>query len=296
MHLLAPTDGPLARWSSFFVLPAALLCGLVGYMLVGMMGSALWLVISGGSVNDLLNMAESSGGLQAVLGGNAIGLVGGLGAASFVLARLDSSRPRAAMRFAAPHPRALILAVVGLAALQPIILWLGEINASLPIPEFIRAMEAQQLEMIQWIIEGDGNLMLNLLLVAVVPGICEELFFRGYVQQRAERSWGVAWGIAFSGVVFGLFHLRLSEALPLCALGLFMAYLVWSTGSIWVPIAIHFANNAAALLLARVSGEDVLEAAILPWPWIVAGVIVFTAAIGMLHFNRPTQNGVDRLD
>ena len=234
--------------------------------------------------------------MQALLGGNAVGLVLGLGLAGFLLARLDSSRPAVVLRLAKPRLGALALSVVGLAALQPIVLWLGHINSTVPLPEFIRSMEEQQLELIRWIVQGDGSLMVNLMLVAVVPGICEEVFFRGYIQQRAERSWGVAWGIAFSGVIFGVFHLRLTEALPLCALGLYMAYLVWCTGSIWVPITVHFINNAAALVLGRISGEDMLGPAVVPWPWILLGLAVFAAAIGLLHINRSALNGSDGLD
>ena len=296
MSSLAPADGPLARWSSWFMLPAALLCGLVVYMLVGALASVVWTLLSGGSLDAFLSGSGNALAFEPLLGGNAVGLLLGLGVASLFFARMDSSAPKAVLRVASTRPSVLILAVVGLVAFQPIVLWLGHINEALPLPEFIRALEEQQMELIRWIVAGDGNMMLNLMLVAVVPGICEELFFRGYVQHRAERSWGVPLGIAFSGIAFGLFHLRLTEALPLCALGLYMAYLVWCTGSIWVPIAVHFVNNAAALILARMRGEDMLEPTAVPWPWILLGLVILAAVIGLLHLKRPTYHGHNGLD
>lgn len=295
MNMIAPADGPLAHLSSWWVLPAALLAGLVAYMLIGTLASVVWILLSGGSFSELLDMSADGAALQALLGGNSVGLLLGLGLASLLLARMDSSRPSAVLRFSTPRPRALVLSVVGLVALQPLVVWLGHINSAIPIPEFIREMEEQQLELIRWIIQGEGSLMLNLMLVAVIPGICEELFFRGYIQHRAERSWGIAWSIALSGIVFGLFHLRLTEALPLCALGLYMAYLVWSTGSIWVPIMVHFINNALALLLARITGADMLEPAAVPWPWLFLGLLVFASIIGLLHIKRPVQDGSEGL-
>jgi len=296
MTLTAPADGPLARRTSWLVIPAALLGGLVAYMVIGSVASLVWMLLNGGSLSDLLDLPGGSIGLQALLGGNAVGLVLGLGLVGFLLARLDSSRPAVVLRLAKPRLGALALSVVGLVALQPVVLWLGHLNSTLPMPEFIRSMEQQQLELIKWIVQGDGLLMVNLVLVAVVPGICEEVFFRGYIQRRAERSWGVAWGIAFSGIIFGVFHLRLTEALPLCALGLYMAYLVWCTGSIWVPITVHFINNAAALVQGRISGEDMLEPTAIPWPWVLLGLVVFAGTIGLLHFKRHAVHGSDGLD
>ena len=291
-----PADGPLAAWSSFLVLPVAVAAGFLAYMVIGLLASLVWAMAAGGDLSELMTLQEGNNSLQALIGGNAVGLLFGLGALGFVLARMDSSRPWAVLRFNRPRMIPLVVAVVGLAALQPVVFWLGEINGAIPMPEFIRTMEEQQLELIRWIIQGDGSLALNLMFVAVIPGICEEVFFRGYFQRRAERSWGAAWGIAISGIVFGLFHFRLSEALPLCALGLYMAYLAWCTGSLWVPVVVHFANNAGALILARSNPDAMMETPEISWIWVLLGTVGFVVVIRILHSWKPINDESAGLD
>src|SRR5690606_8291101 len=117
----------------------------------------------------------------------------------------------------------------------------------------------------------------------------EELMFRGYVQRQAERGLGIAGGILFSGIIFGLYHLRLSQAIPLCILGIYLAWLVWRTGSLWPAIAVHFANNAIAIAIgAYISQRPEPEARALeqwevPWHYLVLGILVFGAAVAAMQ-------------
>ena len=62
---------------------------------------------------------------------------------------------------------------------------------------------------------------------------------------------GVLGGILFSGLIFGLYHLRPTQAVPLGILGIYLAYLTWRSGSIIPAIIVHFANNAFAVALGR---------------------------------------------
>lgn len=109
--------------------------------------------------------------------------------------------------------------------------------------------------------------------------------FRGYVQRQAERGLGIVGGVLFSGIVFGLYHLRLSQAIPLCVLGIYLAWLVWRTGSLWPAIIVHFANNAFAVAIgAYIARDPDLEMADLeqfevPWYFLVLGLVLFGAVV-----------------
>ena len=77
------------------------------------------------------------------------------------------------------------------------------------------------------------NLLLNLLIVAVMPAICEEIFFRGFILtsfKGNKKSYGGA--IIFSGILFGLMHMDFIRIVPTSFLGIAFAYAVCKSNSI----------------------------------------------------------------
>ncbi len=284
-------DGPLARWHPALVAFAALVAGFLAYMAVGSVALLVLLVARGASP-----MEAAMGGAELlaehatiVFAGNAIGLALGLGLLAILVARLQTTRPWSLLRVRSLDLPATCLALLGLLAIIPTIMWLGELNESVPLPEFIRILEEEQLALLEVALSGEGSLALNLILVALTPALFEEVFFRGLVQRNFERTWGAAVGIVVTGVVFALFHLRLTQALPLMFVGIYLAYLVWRTGSLWVPIIVHFANNAIALIFSRAaeSGMNVdlntMEASAIPWYVVGLGTIIFAGVIILLQ-------------
>lgn len=100
-----------------------------------------------------------------------------------------------------------------------------------------------------------GRLSVALLAIGVAP-ILEEFFFRGLIQQPLEARWGAAPAIAFSATLFAAVHL-LPWVLPLhLFLGLVFGWAVYATGSIWVGVILHAANNIAAVAGMRAMAEQ----------------------------------------
>lgn len=219
--------------------------------------------------------------LRTLLIANSVGQFLGLGLLALLLARLHTRRPAALLRLRRTDLPMLGLSLAGLLALTPCVQWLGALNEHLPLPEAVRELEQSQLELIERVLLSDAGLGFNLLALAVTPALCEEVLFRGYVQRQTERALGAARGILFSGVVFGLYHLRPSQVLPLCVLGVYLAYLAWRTGSLWIPVVVHFANNAFAVAAgayaARQGDLDLsdLEAMMMPWYLALVGLACF---------------------
>lgn len=222
---------------------------------------------------------------RSILVANTIGQILGLAVPALLLARFHSSRPSAFLRLRSTDAAFVILAIIGLIALTPTIQWLGSVNDTIPLPEFIRRFEDSQMELIEQMLRVDTGLAFNLFVLALTPAVCEELLFRGYVQREAERGAGILVGILISGIVFGLYHLRLTQAIPLCVLGVYLAWLTWRTGSLLPAMFVHFTNNAIAIAVgayvarrADLELED-LEAIELPWYLVVLGLIVFGASV-----------------
>lgn len=88
--------------------------------------------------------------------------------------------------------------------------------------------------------------------LVLTPAICEELFFRGYVQRAVSENLSPARGVLLTGFVFALFHMEPVNILPLTLLGWFIGYIYRKTGNLAVPAVAHGMNNFVALLLLEV--------------------------------------------
>ncbi|NJD03945.1 MAG: CPBP family intramembrane metalloprotease [Ruminiclostridium sp.] len=92
------------------------------------------------------------------------------------------------------------------------------------------------------------ELLVGLLVIAVSPAICEELFHRGLLLSAYERR-GSMKAVAFTAVFFGIFHFDLTNFLGPVFLGLLIGYYVIRTNSIFAGILAHFLNNAMAEII-----------------------------------------------
>lgn len=128
---------------------------------------------------------------------------------------------------------------LGLALSSMILLWLGKTVGPLAnLRDTILTQIAPIFAELTW---------LDALLVAAVSGFCEEILFRGVVQQQC--------GLITTSAIFGLFHCpsfkHLSYGLWALAAGLFLGWLYLATGNLWVPIITHAVSNAISLLFLR---------------------------------------------
>ncbi|WP_233992444.1 CPBP family intramembrane glutamic endopeptidase [Salinibacter altiplanensis] len=237
---------------------------------------------------------------QELLISNSIGQVVGLAGPALLAARLHSSEWAAYLRLRGVDGRLLVLALVGIVGLQPVTQWLAELNRALPLPESLRVMEQSQLELIRSVLESDLGLLFNVTMLALVPGVCEELLFRGYAQRQFERAAGPVGGILLAGGLFGLYHLRPSQALPLTVLGLYMAYLVWRTGSLVPAVLVHIVHNGLAVAGARYVETHpdytvrVLERTSMPWSLVGLGFVIVGGVLYVMHSLAPRIRDPER--
>jgi len=92
--------------------------------------------------------------------------------------------------------------------------------------------------------------------VAVIPAICEETFFRGFIQKSFEFKFKPYAAILLTGIFFGIYHFNPYQVFPLIALGVYFGYAAYKTNSIFVPILLHFLNNFLAVLMYFSLGKE----------------------------------------
>lgn len=155
-----------------------------------------------------------------------------------------------------------------------------------PPPEFTQKM----LEMLS-LTNDDYGLVTLIIIIAVLPGICEEFAFRGLILSGFLRSFSPLWAIIFTALCFGLAHMSLYRFIPTAVLGIMLGYVAWKTGSIWLPVLIHILNNANSVWVAHHFGGDAEMEQLTSVPIsIVLGAMVFCGAGLWLVYREPREN------
>jgi len=169
-----------------------------------------------------------------------------------------------------------------------------EWNASIELPESLAGLErwAEGLEGSMEVLtkyltnfESTGYLIAAVFVIAVIPGIGEELLFRGFLQNifaRIFKNQHVAiWVTAF---LFSAIHFQFFGFIPRFLLGALFGYLyIWS-GNLIVPILAHFTNNFISLMALYIHQKgltdiDVESTEALPTVYIVIFSVLFVVTL-----------------
>lgn len=93
-------------------------------------------------------------------------------------------------------------------------------------------------------------IVMNVLMIAIIPAIGEELVFRGILLRKFHQAGaGIHLSVWLSAFVFSVFHVDVYGLLPRLLLGALLGYFFVLSGSIWVPVIMHFINNLAAMIV-----------------------------------------------
>ncbi|MCZ4407885.1 CPBP family intramembrane metalloprotease [Cryomorphaceae bacterium 1068] len=215
---------------------------------------------------------------------------------ALIFGRLSSTDWKKYLGFRFVMPRIAIASVLVMVAALPLINVLAWLNEGLVLPEFLSGLEeafagmeetAQKLTMA---IAGTGSIVslaINIVLVALLPALGEEMVFRGLLIPILRKWTGnvhvAVWTSAF---LFSAMHFQFYGFLPRFVLGALLGYLfVWSK-SIWAPVLAHFVNNALALFLlfmiarGNISEEvDSFDPELSDWLLVVASAIAVSGLI-----------------
>lgn len=95
----------------------------------------------------------------------------------------------------------------------------------------------------------------SVILVALIPAVCEEFFCRGFLVRCFKQIKNEKLIILIVAVIFGAMHLDLLSFVQTAAFGAVMCYVAIKTESLLIPMIIHFANNAYSLISSYAQNE-----------------------------------------
>ena len=152
-------------------------------------------------------------------------------------------------------------------AIMPLNSILAEWNAGLKLPESLSALEQMIKDMqesasamIEKFVSVDtiGGLMLNLFMIAGLAALGEELLFRSIIQTSLIKICKNAHvGILIASAIFSFIHLEFYGFVPRLILGMLLGYMFYFSGSIWVPMLMHFLNNGTVVLIYFLNNKDI---------------------------------------
>ena len=134
-------------------------------------------------------------------------------------------------------------------------LWIGTYTIVMLITQLLLYLFPQSMEVVEGLNEAlfiEDSLLLNILIVACMPAVCEEIFFRGFLLsafRNNKKSYKSA--IIITGILFGFMHMDFIRMIPTGILGISFAYAVCKTNSIFIGMIMHFLNNGLAVLVSH---------------------------------------------
>ncbi len=163
----------------------------------------------------------------------------------------------------------LLLGGILMVVASPLINFLQEINSHLQLPEWMHGIEA-------WMKDSEAkddaltaaflnhqtltDLIVNLIMIALIAAVSEELFFRGVLQNiLVKMTKNTHAGIWITGIVFSAIHLQFYGFLPRMLMGVYLGYLLVWSGSLWVTIFAHFINNGAAVVFSYLEERKIIS-------------------------------------
>ena len=136
-----------------------------------------------------------------------------------------------------------------------------------------------------------GWLILNIILLAGVPAILEELIFRGVILNGYKKL-GAVPAMVITSLLFALIHGSVQQFVFPLLFGLILSFAALKTGSVLAPIIIHFVNNALVVILNYVNFS--FEIAIPTWALLLIGLATTAAAFVIIWLLGKLFKNVDK--
>ncbi|MCE5175527.1 MAG: CPBP family intramembrane glutamic endopeptidase [Bacteroidales bacterium] len=197
----------------------------------------------------------------------------------FILSKLFKENSTDFIHLKRPSFSFAIFGIISIILMIPLINALVEWNAGLHLPESMQGLESwmrtseDTAEKVTTILLNGSSwwtLIVNLIIVGALAGIGEEFLFRGALQSLFSKGlwpntqsgkmpdWVMHTTIWLVAFLFSAIHMQFYGFIPRLLLGAWFGYLLWWSGSIWVPVLAHFTNNAVSTIAVFLQNKGLI--------------------------------------
>jgi membrane protease YdiL (CAAX protease family) len=206
-----------------------------------------------------------------------------------------------------PSASSLFIAGTGMLLALPLINWLAEKNEKMKLPaslsnieQWMKSSEAKAEVLTKAFTAGStiDVLILNVIVIALIAAISEEFFFRGILQKiliECFKNKHIA--VWTSAIIFSAFHLQFYGFLPRMLMGAYLGYLFLWSGSLWVSIMAHFANNGMAVLIMWLANRGTINEDVdtigtggeMEWIPVLISCVMVVSSLALIYKTSPPK-------
>ena len=262
---------------------------LVSFFLVGLIGTVILSALTGMDIKEMSDMTKwdysKPATINFIRGMQLIQFISLFLIPTFICARLFSTDTRQYLGLRKPFTRSYwVLGILVMILAIPFVQWLGELNRGIRFPSgiehWMKAKEAEANKTVMALLSRQTikDLILNIICIAGLAAVGEELLFRGMAQRLLIKMFKSPWpGILIAAFLFSAMHLQFYGFFPRFILGILLGIVYWYSGSLWPAILAHFVYDALLITLAYFNPSMLNEEAT-----VKLSSIALTAAISFI--------------
>ena len=196
------------------------------------------------------------------------------------------------------------LALVVMVIAGPMISALVLFNEQLKMPEFLAGLEQwmknseEQAELLTKAFLQTSTLtglFINIIIVAALAGIGEELLFRGVIQKMLhDKTRNIHTAIIITGVLFSAIHMQFYGFLPRMVMGIMLGYMYYWSGSLMVSMLAHIVNNGFTVVMTYLYNQHLStinpdDDSVFPWYGMVLSALLVGNIAYYFYKNREIE-------
>ncbi len=210
-------------------------------------------------------------------------------------AYLATPRPTQYLGLRMPtRPINLVLAALVILGAAPVLMLLENLISLINFGPSLKAAQEANDNMMKAFMNMSSpvDLIRSFVVMAIIPAVGEELFFRGTLMRFAKkRSRSMVFPIVFTAVVFAFVHSNVYGFVSILLAGVLLAVIYNLTGSLWCSILAHLLFNGSQVLLhylgtSNAGVKAALESDTMPLYYAAIGAVVFAVSFYLLLKNR----------
>lgn len=272
---------------------------LVSFFLFGMIGTLALSLITGISLGELGDPSKwdytKPGFLTFIRGMQFVQFISLFLIPTIICTWLFSNNFKNYLGLKRPSNRTYYIVGIGIMVIAiPLVNWLGALNQNFQFPdewvEWMRRSEDEASKTVKALLSKQTipDLLINIVCIAGLAAVGEELFFRGMVQRLLIKMFKNHWaGIIVAAFLFAAMHMQFYGFLPRFMLGIVLGMTYWYSGSLWTAIAAHFVYDALLIILVYFNPSMLEDDAVAATTSLaIAGSISFVLVAVLLEWMR----------